>query len=96
MRLTHIIFVAISIVAILALGILLGARFCRVPQIIPTANAQGLVVNQNQPDQLGAAAFSVSQDGEVLYWWRVQSNGLGYVITFDSRTGSVIQKEFHR
>jgi len=92
----HIILTAVSIVAILAIGMLLGARLGRLPQIVPTANAQGLAVNQDQPDRLSAAAFSISQDGEVLYWWRVQTNGLGYVITFDSRTGSVSQKEFRR
>jgi hypothetical protein len=81
---------------LLVAGIWLGSRLNTSPRLIPTANAQGLVVNQDLPDQLNAAAFSINQEGDVLYWWRVQSNGLGTVTIFDSRTGSVRTREFRR
>ena len=86
----------VVLVLVLAVGIWMGRQMHQFPQIVPTVQAQGIVVNQERPDQITAAAFTVSDDGAVLHWWRVQSNGLGEVNIFDSRTGSVRQREFRR
>jgi hypothetical protein len=83
-------------VAILVVGIWLGSHLNQSPQIIPTASAQGVVVNQENPDLFKAAAFTVGEGGAVLYWWQIQNNGLGKTIVFDSRTGHVRERDFRR
>lgn len=82
--------------AILAVGFWLGSHLNQNPQIVPTASAQGVVVNQENPDLFKAAAFTVGEGGAVLYWWQIQNNGLGKTIIFDSRTGHVHEREFRR
>ena len=82
-------------VAILAIGMWLGSRNSAA-QLIPTAQAQGIFVNQEQPNQVNAAAFTVSQEGDVLYWWQVQNNGLGNVVIFHASTGKIDVQNFHR
>ena len=86
----------ILMIVILLIGTWLGSRLHNSPQLIPAAHAQGIVVNQDQPDQQVAAVFTISGSGEVLFWWRVQNNGLGKVTIFDSRTGHVRERDFRR
>jgi hypothetical protein len=88
--------IAIGMVMILAVGVWFGSGLSRSPQLVPTAAAQGIVVEQDHPDRAVAAVFTVSQSGRTLYWWRVQNNGIGHVTIFDSGTGSVTEKEFRR
>ena len=82
-------------IAILAIGIWLGTKY-NTPQFIPTAQAQGIFVNQEQPNLFNASAFTVSQEGDVLYWWQLQNNGLGSVVIFYAGTGNIVVKDFHR
>jgi hypothetical protein len=82
-------------IAILVIGLWLGTRY-NTPQLIPTAQAQGIFINQEQPNLVNASAFSVSQEGDVLYWWQIQNNGIGTVAVFYAGTGGVVVKNFHR
>ena len=91
----RILIIGIVIIAIFTVGIWLGAKY-NTPQLIPAAQAQGIFVNQEQPNQVNAAAFTVSQEGDVLYWWQVQNNGLGSVVIFYAGTGNIVVKNFHR
>jgi hypothetical protein len=95
MRTYRYLLIGAVMIAILAIGMWLGTKY-NAPQIFPTAQAQGIFVNQEQPNQINAAAFTVSQEGDVLYWWQVQNNGLGTVMIFYAGTGNIAVKNFHR
>lgn len=85
---------SLGIVLIFIFGVWMGSHFVAAPILIPTVEAQGIQVNLQHPDQALAAVFTVSQDGSVFYWWRVQNNGLGKVTTFNSNDGQVKVQDF--
>jgi hypothetical protein len=91
----HHFILVLAAVLILAIGVLLGTHVVKRVELIPAAKAGGIVVNQNEPDRAVAAVFTVSEDGSVLFWWRVQNNALGQVSIFNAASGKIIQQDLH-
>jgi len=91
----YLIVAGIGAVLFLIVGIWLGTHVLKTPVLIPSATAQGIVVNQDQTDSTTATVFTVSQDGNSLFWWRVQKNGVGQVTIFYASTGRVLLQNFN-
>jgi hypothetical protein len=90
----QLILAGVGAVLFLIVGAWLGTHVLKTPILIPSAVAQGIVVNQDRTNSGVAEVFTSSQDGNSLFWWRVQDNGLGQVTIFYASTGRVFVQKF--